>query len=157
VKFAKALGAHVTVFTTSAAKVPAAHDLGADAVVVSTDDAAMAAVGQTLDFVLDTASGKHDPSPYLRVLRLDGTLCMLGTPDRYEPEAMALLGRTMTLSASAGTVRTREMLEFCGAHGIVADVEVIPLAEVNTGFQRLANNDVRYRFVLDVAGARVAA
>jgi alcohol dehydrogenase (NADP+) len=63
----------------------------------------------------------------------------------------------MTLSASAGTVRTREMLEFCAAHGIVADVEVIPLAEVNTGFQRLANNDVRYRFVLDVAGAQIAA
>jgi uncharacterized zinc-type alcohol dehydrogenase-like protein len=157
VKFARALGVCVTVFTTSAAKVQAARDLGADAVVVSTDDAAMAAVGRTLDFVLDTASGKHDPSPYLRTLRLDGTLCMLGTPDRYELEAMALLGRTMTLSGSAGTVRTREMLDFCAAHGIVADVEVLPLAEVNTGFQRLANNDVRYRFVLDVTGAQVAA
>jgi alcohol dehydrogenase (NADP+) len=157
VKFASALGAHVTVFTTSAAKVQAALDLGAAAVVVSTDDAAMAAVGQTLDFVLDTASGKHDPSPYLRTLRLDGTLCMLGTPDRYELEPMALLGRTMTLSGSAGTARTREMLDFCAAHGIVADVEVLPLAEVNTGFQRLAKNDVRYRFVLDVAGAQVAA
>jgi uncharacterized zinc-type alcohol dehydrogenase-like protein len=157
VRFAKALGAHVTVFTTSAAKVQAALDLGADAVVVSTDDGAMAAAEQTLDYVLDTASGKHDPSPYLRTLRLDGTLCMLGTPDRYEPEAMALLGRTMTLSASAGTVRTQEMLDFCAVHGIVADVEVLPFDEVNTGFGRLAKNDVRYRFVLDVAGTRVEA
>jgi alcohol dehydrogenase (NADP+) len=152
VKFAKALGAHVTVFTTSPGKTPAALGLGADAVVVSTDDAAMAGVAGTLDYVLDTASGKHDPSPYLRALRLDGTLCMLGTPDRYEPEAMALLGRTMTLSASAGTVRTQEMLEFCAEHGIVADVEVVPFAEVNAAFRRLAKNDVRYRFVLDVAG-----
>jgi uncharacterized zinc-type alcohol dehydrogenase-like protein len=157
VKFAKALGAHVTVFTTSMSKVQAALDLGADAVVVSTDDAAMAAVGQTFDFVLDTASGKHDPSPYLRTLRLDGTLCMLGTPDRYELEPMALLGRTMTLSGSAGTVRTQEMLDFCATHGIVADVEVVPFAEVNTAFARLAKNDVRYRFVLDVAGEQVAA
>jgi uncharacterized zinc-type alcohol dehydrogenase-like protein len=157
VKFAKALGAHVTVFTTSEEKVRAARDLGADAVVVSTDDAAMAAAERTLDHVLDTASGKHDPTPYLRTLRLDGELCMLSTPDRYEPEAMALLGRRMTLSAGAGTVRTQEMLDFCAAHGIVADVEVLPFAEVNTGFRRLEKNDVRYRFVLDVAGGRVRA
>lgn len=157
VKFAHALGAHVTVFTTSAAKVAAARELGADAVVVSTDDAAMAAVAGTLDHVLDTASGKHDPSPYLRTLRLDGELCLLGTPDRYEPEAMALLGRTMTLSAGAGTVRVQEMLDFCAEHGIVADVEVLPFDEVNTGFRRLARNDVRYRFVLDVAGRQVTA
>lgn len=157
VKFAKALGAHVTVFTTSVDKVQAARDLGADAVVVSTDDAAMAATAQTLDHVLDTASGKHDPTPYLRALRLDGTLCLLGVQDRYEPEGMALLGRAMTLSAGAGTVRTQEMLDFCAEHGVVADVEVLPFDEVGTGYQRLRRNDVRYRFVLDVAGTRVAA
>jgi len=157
VKFAKALGAHVTVFTTSAHKAQAARDLGADAVVVSTDDTAMADVERTLDYVLDTASGKHDPTPYLRTLRLDGTLCLLGVQNRYEPEGMALLGRTMTLSAGAGTVRTQEMLDFCAEHEIVADVEVLPLGEVNTGYRRLAKNDVRYRFVLDVAGTRVAA
>lgn len=150
VKFAVALGAHVTVFTTSDAKVAAARALGAHDVVVSAEAIGMAAVGATLDFVLDTASGQHDLSPYLRTLRLDGTLCVLSL-HRYEFEPMALLGRSMTLSASAGTMRTQEMLDFCSAHSIVADVEVLPLAEVNTAFRRLEKNDVRYRFVLEVA------
>ena len=150
VKFAKALGARVAVFTTSPGKEKDALALGADEVVVSSDDAAMAAQAGRFDFVLDTASGKHDVSPYLRLLRLDGTLCMLGLPERYEPEAMALLGRTMTTSGSAGTVSTREMLAFCAEHGLVADVEVLPFAEVNTALERLARNDVRWRFVLEV-------
>jgi uncharacterized zinc-type alcohol dehydrogenase-like protein len=150
VKFAKALGAQVAVFTTSPGKEKEALALGADEVVVSSDDAAMAAQAGRFDFVLDTASAKHDPSPYLRALRLDGTLCMLGLPERYEPESMALLGRTMTTSGSAGTVSTREMLEFCVQHGLVADVEVLPFAEVNTALDRLARNDVRWRFVLEV-------
>ncbi|MCP2263053.1 zinc-binding dehydrogenase [Promicromonospora thailandica] len=155
VRFAAALGAHVTVFTTSADKVRAARDLGADAVVVSTDEAAMRAAGP-LDLVVDTASAQHDRSPYLRTLRLGGELVVLSTAGRYDLEPMALLGRTMTLSAGAGTVRTQEMLDFCAAHGIVADVEVLPLAEVGTAFARLAKNDVRYRFVLDVAGRAAA-
>jgi uncharacterized zinc-type alcohol dehydrogenase-like protein len=150
VKFAKALGTQVAVFTTSPGKEKEALALGADEVVVSSDDAAMAAQAGRFDFVLDTASAKHDPSPYLRALRLDGTLCMLGLPERYEPESMALLGRTMTTSGSAGTVSTREMLEFCVRHDLVADVEVLPFAEVNTALDRLARNDVRWRFVLEV-------
>jgi len=149
VKFAKALGAHVTVFTTSAAKEPAARALGADDVVLSTDDAAMAAVAGRFDLVLDTASGEHDPSPYLRALRMDGTLCMLGLPERFHPEAMSLIGRrNLTVSGSGGRRSVREMLTFCAEHGITADVEVLPLEEVNTAFARLARNDVRYRFVL---------
>ena len=150
VKFAKALGAQVAVFTTSPGKEKDALALGADEVVVSSDDAAMAAQAGRFDFVLDTASAKHDPSPYLRSLRLDGMLCMLGLPERYEPEAMALLGRTMTTSGSAGTTSTREMLAFCAERGIVADVEVLPFAEVNTALDRLTRNDVRWRFVLEV-------
>lgn len=153
VKFAKALGAHVTVFTTSAGKSAAALELGADDVVLSTDDEAVAAQLGRFDFILDTASAKHDPSPYLRTLRIGGTLCMLGLPETYEPEAMALIGRrNLTVSGSGGTQRTREMLEFCAEHGITADVEVLPLAEVGTALERLGRNDVRYRFVLDVAG-----
>ena len=150
VKFAKALGAHVAVFTTSPGKEKDALALGADEVVVSSDDTAMAAQAGRFDFVLDTASAKHDPSPYLRALRLDGTMCMLGLPDRYEPEAMSLLGRSLTVSGSAGTVATREMLRFCAEHGITADVEVLPFAELNTALDRLARNDVRWRFVLEV-------
>jgi uncharacterized zinc-type alcohol dehydrogenase-like protein len=153
VKFAKALGAHVAVFTTSPGKRDAAVGLGADEVIVSTDQAAMAEAAGRFDFILDTASAKHDPSPYLRALRMDGTLCMLGIPDRYEVEALSLLlgRRNLSTSGSAGTRDTREMLRFCAEHGIVADVEVLPLADVNKAFERLARNDARYRFVLEVS------
>ena len=151
VKFAVALGARVTVFTTSPAKGADARALGAHDVVVSTDPDAMAAVAGRLDFVLDTASGAHDLAPYLGALRLDGTLCVLGLPEAYSVPAMSLLGRTLAVSGSGGTRETQEMLDFCGEHGLTADVEVLPLAEVDTAFERLARNDVRYRFVLAVA------
>ena len=151
VKFAVALGARVTVFTTSVAKADDARGLGAHDVVVSRDEAAMAAVAGTLDFVLDTASGAHDLGPYLATLRLDGTLCVLGLPESYAVSPMSLLGRTLTVSGSGGTAETREMLGFCDEHGLTADVEVLPFDEVNTAFERLARNDVRYRFVLAVA------
>jgi alcohol dehydrogenase (NADP+) len=151
VKFAVALGARVTVLTTSAAKAADARALGAADVVVSTDPAAMAALAGRLDVVVDTASAAHDLTPFLRSLRLDGTLVVLGLPAEYRVDPMALLGRSMTVSGSGGTAETQEMLEFCGAHGLTADVEVLPLPEVNTAFRRLAANDVRWRFVLDVA------
>jgi len=127
-----------------------ARALGAHDVVVSTDAGAMAALAGRLDVVLDTASGAHDLAPYLGVLRLDGTLCVLGLPESYTVSPMALLGRSLTVSGSAGTVETQEMLDFCGAHGLTADVEVLPFDEVNTAVARLAANDVRWRFVLDV-------
>jgi uncharacterized zinc-type alcohol dehydrogenase-like protein len=153
VRFAKALGAEVVVFTTSPAKVAAARELGADDVVVSTDEAAMAARAGSLDVVVDTASAAHDLSPLLRTLRLDGRLVLLGLPERLDVETMALLGRSLTVSGSGGSDETREMLAFCAEHGIGAEVEVLPLAEVNTAFRRLAAGDVRWRFVLDVAGS----
>ncbi|MCZ2803584.1 NAD(P)-dependent alcohol dehydrogenase [Modestobacter sp. VKM Ac-2983] len=151
VKFAVALGARVTVFTTSAAKADAARALGAHDVVLSTDAAAMAAVAGRLDFVLDTASTAHDLGPYLGTLRLDGTLCVLGLPEQYVVSPMSLLGRRLTVSGSGGTVETQEMLDFCGAHGLTADVEVLPLDQVDTAWARLARGDVRHRFVLAVA------
>ena len=110
----------------------------------------MGAVAGRLDVVVDTASGAHDVSPYLRTLRLDGTLVVLGLPERYSVEAMSLLGRRMTVSGSAGTAETQEMLDFCGEHGLTADIEVLPMDQVNTAFERLARGDVRGRFVLDV-------
>ena len=153
VKFARALGARVSVFTTSPGKEAGARELGADEVIVSGDAAAMAAQAGRFDFILDTASAKHDPSPYLRALRMDGTLCMLGIPDRYEPEALALLlgYKRLAASGSAGRPRTREMLEFAARHGIVADVEKVPAREVGRALDRLARNDVRWRFVLDLS------
>jgi len=150
VKFAKALGADVAVFTTSAAKGQAALELGADEVVLSAEPGALDAQARRFDFILSTVPAKHDPSPYLRALRMGGVLCMLGLPDRYEPQALSLLGRVLTASGSAGTRSTREMLEFCGERGLGADVEVLPLADVAVALDRLARNDVRYRFVLDV-------
>lgn len=139
-------------FTTSAGKTRSALDLGADDVVVSSDDSAMVAQAGRLDFILDTASAKHDPSPYLRAVRAGGTVCMLGLPERYEVDPMSLLGgRSLSASGSAGTRRTREMLEFCAAHDITADVEVLPSRQVQSAIDRLERNDVRYRFVLDLS------
>ncbi|WP_029430221.1 NAD(P)-dependent alcohol dehydrogenase [Blastococcus sp. URHD0036] len=151
VKFAKALGAEVVVFTTSPDKVDDARRLGADDVVLLRDGEAMAARAVSLDVVVDTASAAHDLSPLLRTLRLDGRLVLLGLPERLDVETMALLGRELTVSGSGGTDETREMLAFCAEHGITADVEVLPIAEVDTAFRRLAAGDVRWRFVLDVS------
>lgn len=152
VKLAKALGARVTVFTTSPAKADAAYLLGADDVVLSTDDAAMAAQSDTQDLILDTASAPHDMTPYLRALSMDGTLCSLGITGRLEFDPMALLiGRkSLAAAGSGGTRATQELLDFCGEHGITADVEVLPMAAVDEALDRLRRNDVRYRFVLDL-------
>ncbi|MFI5843837.1 NAD(P)-dependent alcohol dehydrogenase [Catenuloplanes sp. NPDC051500] len=152
VKFAVALGARVAVFTTSPGKEAAARELGAHEVVVSADAEAMAAQAGRFDFILDTASAKHDVTPYLHALRVDGTLCMLGIPDRYEPEplAMAFGRKRLTASAGGGRPRTREMLDFAARHGIVADVEKVPAREVGAALARLERNDVRWRFVLDL-------
>ncbi|WP_305783797.1 NAD(P)-dependent alcohol dehydrogenase [Symbioplanes lichenis] len=152
VKFAKALGARVVVFTTSPDKQGPALMLGADETVVSSGAVAMASQAGRFDFILDTASGKHDPTPYLRTLKIDGTLCMLGTPDRYEPESMvmAMGRRRLAASAGAGRPRVREMLDFAARHGITADVEKLPATEAGTALARLAANDVRWRFVLDL-------
>jgi uncharacterized zinc-type alcohol dehydrogenase-like protein len=159
VKFAKALGATVTVFTTSASKVSDARELGADDVIVSTDPQAMADAARRFDFVLDTAAGKHPITPYVQTLTMDGTICELGIPDRYEVDAFSLLvgRRKLTASGSGGTRDTQAMLDFAGEHGIVADVEVLPAASVNTALDRLRANDVRWRFVLAFASEDLAA
>jgi alcohol dehydrogenase (NADP+) len=148
VKFAKALGAEVAVFTTSPGKAQAARELGADDVII----AGRREVRDRFDFILDTASAKHDPTPYLRALRVDGTLCMLGVFDRYEPQAMvmAMGRRRLAASAGGGRRRTREMLDFAARHGIVADVERVPARQVGAALARLEKNDVRWRFVLDL-------
>lgn len=151
VKFARALGARVTVFTTSAAKEAEARALGADDVVVSSDADAMAARARTLDLVVDTASAAHELTPYAETLAMDGTLCMLGIPATYEVGALSLLlgRRRLTASGSGGTRDTQRMLDFAALHGITADVEVLPAADVQVALDRLAAGDVRWRFVLD--------
>jgi uncharacterized zinc-type alcohol dehydrogenase-like protein len=153
VKFAAALGAQVTVFTTSAEKADDARALGADLVVVSTDELAMSEQQDRLDLIIDTASAPHDLAPYLACVALDGTLCSLGYLGPLTIETMSLLiGRKSLSSAgSGGHPRTQEMLDFCGQHAITADVEVLPSADVHTALERLAANDVRYRFSLDMS------
>ena len=139
VKLAKALGANVGVVTTSARKTDEALALGADEVVVSSDEQALAAHARAYDLLLDTASGKHDLTPYVQLLDMDGTLCMLGIPDRYEVDALALLHgrRRLTASGSAGVRDTRELLEFAAAHGVTSEVEVLPAADVMVAMDRL--------------------
>ena len=153
VRLGHALGAEVTVFTTTPAKAADAERLGAGRVVVSTDHAAMESARGSLDVILDTVAVEHDLAPYLRALDLDGTLFSLG---HLGPVTVAttdlLVGRKRLASAGSGGRRwTQELLDFCGEHGITADVEVLPVSQVSTAFDRLARNDVRYRFVLDLA------
>jgi uncharacterized zinc-type alcohol dehydrogenase-like protein len=153
VKLAHALGARVTVFTRTVDKADDARALGSDEVVLSTDDAAMAAVADSLDLVIDTVSAPHPLEPYLGTVAVDGTLCSLGHLGPVTVETMALLlGRKRLSSTGSGGVRhTQEMLDFCGEHGIVAEVEVLPSRQIGTALARLADNDVRYRFVLDMS------
>lgn len=152
VKLGHALGAEVTVFTTSPGKADSARALGADHVVLSTDAAAMAAVAGRFDLVLDTVAVEHDLTPYLHTVGLDGTLCSLGYlgPVRIETVDLLIGRKSLASAGSGGLPRTRELLEFCSRHGITADVEVLPSARVGTALERLARNDVRYRFVLDL-------
>lgn len=153
VKLGSALGAEVTVFTTSQGKVDDAFALGAARVVVSTDADAMAGRRGTLDVVIDTVAVDHDLSPYLAVLDLDGILFSVG---HLGPVTVAttdlLVGRKRLASAGSGGHRyTQELLDFCSMHGVIADVEVVTPDQIAEAFDRLRKNDVRYRFVLDLA------
>ena len=153
VKFARAFGAHVVAFTTSPRKADAALALGAHEVVLSSDAAAMAAQADRFDFVLDTVSASYDMTPMVRTLKLDGTICSVGLPDRFEvlPIALAMGRRSLASSGSGGTRETAELLAFCAEHGISADVEVVAPTQINAALARLAANDVTYRFVIDLA------
>ncbi|MBW4689347.1 MAG: NAD(P)-dependent alcohol dehydrogenase [Komarekiella atlantica HA4396-MV6] len=153
VKFAHALGAQVTLFSTSEDKLADAKALGADAAILSTDETQMAAQASRFDFILDTVSDRHPLDPYLRSLKLDGTLCCLGIPKSmdFSPFLLTTGRRRIASSGVGGTLETQEMLDFCGRHNIVADVEVIAAADINEGFERLERGEVRYRLVIDMA------
>lgn len=152
-KFARAFGAEVTLFTTSAGKAEDARRLGADHVVLSSDKAAMKAGVGSFDFILDTVSASHDINVYLRQLRRDGTLCLVGLPDA--PLALSSFStaarKSVTGSMFGGIKETQEMLDYCAEHGIGADIEMIEIAEINTAFERVLKSDVKYRFVIDMA------
>ncbi len=158
VKLAKALGAEVTVFTRSEAKVEEARRHGADHVVVSSDSAQMEAVVESFDFMLDTVPVQHDLNPYLAALKYDGTHILVGLLDPIEPaiEGFNLVFKRRVLAGSliGGVPETQELLDFCAAHGITCDVEMIDIQEINTAFERMEKGDVRYRFVIDMASLK---
>jgi uncharacterized zinc-type alcohol dehydrogenase-like protein len=154
VKFAKAFGAHVTMITTSPEKGADAMRLGADAVLLSTDAEAMAKHASAFHFLLNTIPVSHDVNPYLGLLRLDGTMSLVGALGPLPPVlGIALMRRRRHLTGSiiGGLAETQEMLDFCGEKGIVADVEMIRMQDINEAYERLLKNDVRYRFVIDMS------
>jgi alcohol dehydrogenase (NADP+) len=157
VKFARALGAHVVLFTTSPNKVEDGLRLGAHEVVVSKDAAAMAKHANSFDFILDAVSAQHDINAYLSLLKLDGTLTLVGAPEKPLPVAafnLLLPRRSFAGSAIGGIAETQEMLDFCAEKGIVSDVEVIPIQKINEAYDRLLKGDVKYRFVIDMASLK---
>jgi alcohol dehydrogenase (NADP+) len=154
VKLAKAFGAHVVVFTTSPSKVEDARRLGADEVVNSKDTDAMKGHLNSCHFILDTVSAQHDINAYLLLLRRDGNLTQVGVPaDPLSVQVSSLIYGRRSLSGSliGGIKETQEMLNFCGQHNITADIELIPIQKINEAYDRLVKNDVKYRFVIDMA------
>jgi uncharacterized zinc-type alcohol dehydrogenase-like protein len=154
VKLAHAFGAHVVVFTTSPGKKDDALRLGAGEVVVSRHADEMQKHAGSFDFILDTVSADHDINAYLNLLRRDGNITLVGAPAKpLGVSALSLIMGRRSLSGSniGGIAETQEMLDFCGAHNITADVEVIPIQRVNEAYERLVKSDVKYRFSIDMA------
>jgi uncharacterized zinc-type alcohol dehydrogenase-like protein len=157
VKFAHALGAHVVLFTTSPNKAADARRLGADEVVVSKDADQMQKHAGSFHFILDAVSAQHDINAYLGLLKRDGTLTLVGAPDKPMPVAAfnLLMGRrSLAGSAIGGIPETQEMLDFCGEHGITADIEMIKIQQIDEAYERLLKSDVKYRFVIDMASLK---
>ena len=154
VKFAHAFGAEVVLFTTSPGKTADAKRLGADDVVISRNADEMARHAPSFDFILDTVAGSHDLDAYLRLLKRDGTLCLVGVPEHPHPspsvDQLVFKRRSLAGSIIGGIRETQEMLDFCAEHGIVSDIELIPMRGINDAYERMLRSDVKYRFVLDL-------
>ncbi len=157
VKFGDAFGAHVVVFTTSPSKVEDAKRLGADEVVISRNADEMAKHAGSFDFILDTVAAPHDLNAYVNLLGVDGNLTLVGAPEKtfdlYGP-ALLFGRRSVSGSLIGGIAETQEMLDFCGAHNITADVEVIPIQKINEAYERMLKSDVKYRFSIDMASLK---
>jgi uncharacterized zinc-type alcohol dehydrogenase-like protein len=157
VKLAAAFGANVVVFTTSPGKAADAIRLGASEVVNSKNDADMQKYANTFDFILDTVPAAHNINPYINLLKRDGTLGFVGAPPEPLPLEVAglLFGRRKIAGSIIGGIReTQEMLDFCSEHNVTADVEMIGIQQVNEAYDRLLKNDVKYRFVIDMASLK---
>lgn len=159
VKLAKAMGAHVVVITTSPSKVDDAKRLGADEVILSTDTAQMKAYANSLHFILDCVSAQHNVNAYLALLKVDGTLALVGAPEHPLPIAAFSLipARKSFAGSTIGSIaETQAMLDFCGAHNITADIELIRIQDINDAYARLLKGNVHYRFVIDMTSLKQA-
>jgi alcohol dehydrogenase (NADP+) len=157
VKFAHGLGAHTVVFTTSPNKTEDALRLGADEVVVSRNANEMQKQSGSFDFILDCVAADHDINAYIDLLARDGNITLVGVPEKPLPvRAFGLIMGRRSLSGSpiGGLAETQEMLDFCGKHNIVADVEVIPIQKINEAYERLLKSDVKCRFSIDMASLK---
>jgi len=157
VKFARALGAHVVVFTTSAGKREDALRLGAHEVVLSRNSDELRKHAGSFEFILDAVAAPHDVNAYVQLLRRDGNITLVGAPEKPLPLSVfgLILGRrSVSGSPIGGIPETQEMLDFCGKHGITADVEVIPMQRVNEAYERMLRSDVKYRFSIDMASLK---
>lgn len=154
VKFARAFGAHVCVFTRSASKVNDAKKLGAHDVIVSTDEKQMGKHAGSFDLILDTVAADHDINAYLNLIKRQGNLVLVGAPENpLSVAAFAIIFQRRNLAGSliGGLKETQEMLDFCGKHNIVCDIELIKMSQINEAYERVLKSDVKYRFVIDMS------
>ena len=157
VKIAKAMGAHVVVITTSSSKFEDAKRLGADEVILSTDEEQMKKNARSLHFILDCVSAQHDINAYLSLIKRDGALTLVGAPEHPLPvAAFSLIPNRISFAGSliGGIAETQEMLDFCGKHNITSDIELIKIQDINEAYERLLKSDVKYRFVIDMASLK---
>ncbi|KFA38013.1 NAD(P)-dependent alcohol dehydrogenase [Xanthomonas vasicola] len=161
VKIAKAMGATVVLFTTSESKRADALRLGASEVVISKDEAQMAAQHNTLDFILNTVAAPHNLDLFLNALKRDGAMVLVGVPEQSHPSPavfnLVMKRRTLAGSLIGGIRQTQEMLDFCAKHNIVSDIETIRADQINEAYERMLKSDVKYRFVIDMASLDKAA
>ena len=155
IKIAHALGAHVVAFSTSESKRADARELGADEFVVSRDAAAMQAHANSFDMILDTVAASHDLDAFTALLKREGTLTLVGVPEHPHPSpnvgALIFKRRAIAGSLIGGVAETQEMLDFCAEHGVVSDIEMIRIEEIDQAYERMLKSDVKYRFVIDNA------
>jgi uncharacterized zinc-type alcohol dehydrogenase-like protein len=158
VKFSHAFGAHTVLFTTSPGKAEDAKRLGADEVVVSKDADQMKKHVNSFDFILNTVAASHNLDAFTELLKRDGTMCLVGVPEHPHPSPNVgnLIFRRRQIAGSliGGLPETQDMLDFCAEHGIVSDIELIPMSKINEAYERMLRSDVKYRFVIDMASLR---
>ncbi|MCD9853566.1 NAD(P)-dependent alcohol dehydrogenase [Epilithonimonas sp. JDS] len=155
IKLAKGLGAEVSLFSRSAGKTDDAKKLGADQVIISTDEEEMKAALNKFDLIIDTVPYEHDINPYMQTLAVNGTLVLVGFIGEFENDAvstkpMIYKRRSVAGSLIGGIKETQEMLDFCGEHNIVSDIEIIKMQDINEAYERMLKSDVKYRFVIDM-------